>query len=81
MAMAIGKVKWFSDVKGFGFISPNDGSVDLFAHVSAIRGGGARSLKPGQTVTYSVVTGPKGKQAMNIRIQEPPEGGPARQDH
>jgi cold shock protein len=81
LAMAIGKVKWFSEVKGFGFIAPNDGSVDLFAHVSAIRGSGVRMLKPGQTVTYNVAMGPKGRQAMNIRVQESPPAGPAPQDH
>lgn len=65
--MATGKVKWFNDAKGYGFITPNDGSEDLFAHFSAIQGTGFRSLKEGQTVSFEITTGPKGKQAANIR--------------
>jgi cold shock protein len=64
--MATGKVKWFNDAKGFGFITPDDGGKDLFAHVSAIQGG-LKSLKEGQKVSFDVTTGPKGKQAANIR--------------
>jgi cold shock protein len=67
MGMATGKVKWFNDAKGFGFITPADGSEDLFAHFSAVQGGGFKSLKEGQTVSFDVTTGPKGKQAANIR--------------
>jgi cold shock protein len=67
MEMAVGKVKWFNDAKGFGFITPADGSEDLFAHFSAVQGGGFKSLKEGQTVSFDVTTGPKGKQAANIR--------------
>jgi CspA family cold shock protein len=67
MEMAIGKVKWFNDAKGFGFITPVDGSEDLFAHFSAVQGGGFKSLKEGQTVSFDVTVGPKGKQAANIR--------------
>jgi CspA family cold shock protein len=65
--MATGTVKWFNDAKGFGFITPADGSEDLFAHFSAIQAGGFKSLKEGQTVSFDVTAGPKGKQAANIR--------------
>lgn len=65
--MASGKVKWFNDAKGFGFITPDDGSEDLFAHFSAIQSSGFKSLKEGQTVSFDVTAGPKGKQAANIR--------------
>jgi cold shock protein len=65
--MANGTVKWFNDAKGFGFITPEDGSDDLFAHFSAINMSGFKSLKEGQKVTFEVVQGPKGKQASNIQ--------------
>lgn len=65
--MAIGKVKWFNDAKGFGFITPADGSKDLFAHFSEVQGGGFKSLKEGQAVSFDITEGPKGKQAANIR--------------
>ncbi|MFN4329643.1 MAG: cold-shock protein [Limnobacter sp.] len=66
--MATGKVKWFNDAKGFGFITPDPefGSEELFAHFSAIQASGFRSLKEGQAVTFDIVNGPKGKQAQNI---------------
>lgn len=68
--MAQGVVKWFNDAKGFGFITPDDGSEDLFAHFSAIEMKGFKSLKEGQKVTFEVVTGPKGKQAAHIKPLE-----------
>ncbi|MFN3986678.1 MAG: cold-shock protein [Rhodocyclaceae bacterium] len=66
--MATGSVKWFNDAKGFGFITPTDGSEDLFAHFSAIQSQGFKSLAEGQRVTFDVTNGPKGKQASNIQI-------------
>lgn len=64
--MATGTVKWFNDAKGFGFITPDGGGEDLFAHFSAIQGRGFRSLQEGQKVSFDIVNGPKGKQASNI---------------
>jgi CspA family cold shock protein len=65
--MASGTVKWFNDAKGFGFITPDDGSADLFAHYSAIASSGFKSLQEGQKVTYEPTKGPKGMQASNIQ--------------
>ena len=65
--MAIGTVKWFNDAKGYGFITPDDGSEDLFAHFSVFNMEGFKSLKEGQKVSCDVVQGPKGKQASNIQ--------------
>ena len=65
--MATGTVKWFNDAKGYGFITPDGGGKDLFAHFSAIQGSGFKSLKENQKVTFDVTTGPKGEQATNIR--------------
>lgn len=65
--MASGIVKWFNDSKGFGFIAPEGGGDDLFAHFSAIQGSGFKTLKEGQRVSFDVTRGPKGLQAANIR--------------
>jgi len=65
--MATGTVKWFNEAKGFGFITPEGGGKDLFAHFSAIQDSGFKTLKEGQRVTFDVGAGPKGPQASNIR--------------
>src|ERR1700730_12717084 len=65
--MATGTVKWFNDAKGFGFITPDDGGEDLFAHFSEVRAEGFKSLQEGQKVSFEVKQGPKGKQASNIQ--------------
>jgi cold shock protein len=65
--MAFGRVKWFNDAKGFGFIEPEGGGADVFAHFSAIQMEGFRTLKQGGRVSYDVIQGPKGDQAQNIQ--------------
>jgi cold shock protein len=65
--MATGTVKWFNESKGFGFITPDDGSKDVFAHFSAIDSDGFRTLAEGQKVTFDVEDGPKGPQASKIK--------------
>jgi len=65
--MATGTVKWFNSEKGYGFIAPDDGSADLFAHYSAITGNGFKELREEQKVEYDAERGPKGMQAANIR--------------
>ena len=64
--VAEGTVKWFNEKKGFGFITPDDGSKDVFVHFSAISSDGFKTLDEGQKVTYDVVSGPKGPQAANV---------------
>lgn len=65
--MTTGVVKWFNNEKGYGFIKPDGGGEDLFAHFSAIVGQGFKSLEENQRVQFDVVQGPKGKQAANIK--------------
>lgn len=69
--MAHGTVKWFSDAKGFGFIAPEGGGADIFAHFSAIKMEGFRTLKPGERVRFDLAQGPKGDLAQNIQPLEP----------
>lgn len=66
--METGVVKWFNSEKGYGFITPESGGKDLFAHFSEIQGSGFRSLEENQRVTYEVATGPKGPQATKIKV-------------
>ncbi len=79
--MPVGKVKWFNDLKGFGFIEPDDGGPDVFAHFSAIDMDGFKTLKEGSRVSYEVNEGPKGLLAMRIRSESaeamPGEAPPA----
>ncbi|MCE8016620.1 cold-shock protein [Halomonas sp. MCCC 1A17488] len=69
--MTTGTVKWFNDSKGFGFITPADGSDDVFAHFSEIQSEGFKSLQEGQNVTFDVTQGKKGLQASNIKLAGP----------
>ena len=66
--MAVGTVKWFNAEKGFGFITPDDGGADVFAHFSAIQSDGYRSLDENQRVSFDVERGPKGPQAANVQV-------------
>lgn len=68
--MATGKVKWFNESKGFGFITPDDNSKDVFVHFSAIQADGFRTLAEGQAVTYEVEQGPKGPQATQVNVDK-----------
>ncbi|GAA3341307.1 cold-shock protein [Curtobacterium pusillum] len=63
-----GTVKWFNNEKGFGFIAPDDGSADVFAHFSAIAGNGYKSLEENQKVEFDITEGRKGPQAENITV-------------
>jgi len=65
--MAKGKVKWFNNQKGYGFISPEEGK-DVFVHYSAIQGDGYKSLAEGQDVEFEIADGPKGQQAVNVVV-------------
>ena len=69
--MATGTVKWFNDAKGFGFIEPDGGGADVFAHFSAITMEGFKTLKQGSRVTFEVSEGPKGQLAQNIQAEAP----------
>ena len=66
--MATGTVKWFNESKGFGFLTNDDDSKDVFVHFSAIASEGFRTLAEGQQVTFDVENGPKGPQASNVRV-------------
>jgi CspA family cold shock protein len=68
--MPTGRVKWFNNAKGYGFILPDEGGDDLFAHYSSINMEGYKTLKAGQSVDYEVLDGPKGSHAINITGQE-----------
>lgn len=68
--MATGTVKWFNDAKGFGFIEPDGGGADVFAHFSAIAMEGFKTLKQGARVRYEVTAGPKGQLARNIQAED-----------
>ena len=61
-----GKVKWFDEAKGYGFIVPNEGGKEVFVHYSSIQGNGFKTLKEGDTVSYELTEGPKGPQATNV---------------
>jgi CspA family cold shock protein len=64
--MAQGTIKWFSDQKGYGFVTPEGGKKDVFVHFSALQGEGFKTLAEGQLVSFDIVNGPKGEQAANV---------------
>ncbi|WP_338522535.1 cold-shock protein [Pseudomonas batumici] len=63
-----GTVKWFNDVKGFGFITPEDGTTDVFVHFRAIQGSGFKTLAEGQKVSFKITQGQKGPQADEVQV-------------
>ncbi|MFA5073893.1 MAG: cold-shock protein [Nitrospirota bacterium] len=65
--MSMGKVKWFNESKGYGFIEPDGGGRDVFVHFSAIQGDGYKTLSEGQTVEFEIIQGEKGPQASNVQ--------------
>jgi CspA family cold shock protein len=73
VSMAKGTVKWFSNAKGYGFIAPDEGGDDIFAHFSSIDMDGYKSLKQGQKVQYEVTQGPKGFLASSVTLEGEPE--------
>lgn len=75
--MPAGTVKWFNDAKGFGFIEPEGGGPDVFAHFSAVQMEGFRTLKQGSRVSFELVQGPKGNLAQNIQPLQQAAGAPA----
>jgi CspA family cold shock protein len=75
--MAIGTVKWFNNAKGYGFILPDGGGDDLFAHYSSIQMEGYKTLKAGQPVEFEIVEGPKGLQATIIQSASTADGAPS----
>lgn len=78
--MATGTVKWFNDAKGFGFIEPDGGGADVFAHFSAIEMEGFRTLRQGSKVSFELVAGPKGQLAQGIRPLNPSPPRPPRDE-
>jgi len=70
--MPTGRVKWFNNAKGYGFILPDDGDEDLFVHYSSIQMEGYKTLKAGQSVTFDLLQGPKGSHAVNIVVVDTP---------
>jgi CspA family cold shock protein len=75
--MATGKVKWFNDQKGFGFIASDSGGKDIFVHHTVIEGEGFRTLQDGETVDYEAEDGPKGMKATRVRRVAVPDSAPA----
>jgi cold shock protein len=77
--MPTGRVKWFNNAKGYGFILPENGEEDYFVHYSSIQMDGYKTLKAGQQVSFDLLEGPKGTHAVNIMSVEPETGEPESQ--